>query len=826
MRVRKYWSISVCLSVLLLLGSVIFLCICFYRNKHVPVLAETKSLKPFAKVLFITSSENSFSSTLEEKGIRSYFSKKNINVDVERYAKDHYNEIQVDSFFLGRMKYLEEKNGYNAVVVSGENACRLVRKRYSKVWNGIPVFFFECGSNYTAKQLYEEKNFFSFQEDMFIDDTVAAARKLFPMAANFFAIYDRTDAGNECWNAFCQNAPKYPDIKFNGHNTSLHTREESAEILRNLEEDTVVFYIGASTDSSMNVYSIDEQASFILSNTKYPVFSRNSDGLGQGMIGGNMLNYESAGEQVASVVARVLLGEDIKSIPMGKLAKGKFCFDYNAAKKFGLNSNRFPYNSTIINFNTNRFYRTTGFLLGICGLVFSLVDIIIILCFTAISEKKNSRELRNSYAKMEYMVGHDFLTKLPNRIKAKETFDKMVANRKDFSVILLDVDNFKAINDNYSHACGDEVLRTIATRMFPLMTSGSFFVARFGGDEFIVIYTNGTLEEESDDYNRLKKVFDEPVCHEGKKIQVNASFGVVNSDSADPTLRTMDDMLADADLALYEAKKRGKNKIVYFCDDMKENLKNVNFISKQLEDAIENDGISVVYQPQIDVETGKIHGYEALMRLRNIKISPAEFIPVAEETGLISKIDRILTEKVVQQLAEWRRHGIPLYRVSINYSYGQISDKRYVDFLAGLLHQYDIDPSLIGIEITESLFASDKEQIMTLLYSFKEKGIALALDDFGTGYSSLSYLTFLPVNVVKIDKSIVDNYLDGKRDKFIKNIVRLVHSLEMKLTVEGVEHEWQNEKLKTFHCDYIQGYFYSKPISGTEVEEWINRRSA
>lgn len=823
MRVRKYWSVSVCLSVLLLLCSVIFLCICFYRNKHIPVLAETKSMNPFAKVLFITSSENSFSATLEEKGIRSYFSKKNINVDVERYAKDYYNEIQVDSFFLGRMKYLEEKNRYNAVIVSGENACRLVQKRYSKVWNGIPVFYFQCGSNYTAKKLYGEKNFFSFQENMFIDDTVDVARKLFPMAKNFFAIYDKTDAGYENWKAFCDAAPKYPGIKFNGHNTSFYTREETARILHELNEDTVIFYIGASSDSSMNIYSIDEQTSFILNNTNHPVFSRNSDGLGHGMIGGNMLNYESAGEQVAAVVARVLLGEDINSIPMGKLEKGKFCFDYNAAKRFGIKSNRLPYNSTIINFNINRFYRTKGFLLGIFGLIFSLVDIIIILFFMAVSENKKTRELRNSYEKMEYMVGHDFLTKLPNRIKAKETFDKMIASRKAFSVILLDVDNFKAINDNYSHACGDEVLRTIATRMFPLMTSGSFFAARFGGDEFMVIYTDGILEEEGDDYYRLKKVFEDPVCHDGKKIQVNASFGVVNSDA---TFRTLDDMLSDADLALYEAKKRGKNKIVYFCENMKENLKKVSYISKLLEDAIENDGINVVYQPQVDAETGEIHGYEALMRLRNMKISPAEFIPVAEETGLISKIDRILTEKVVRQLAEWREHGIPLYRVSINYSYGQISDKKYVDFLDGLLNQYGIEPSLIGIEITESLFASDKDQILALLHSFKEKGIALALDDFGTGYSSLSYLTFLPVNVVKIDKSIVDNYLGGERDKFIKNIVRLVHSLEMKLTVEGVEHEWQNEKLKNYHCDYIQGYYYSKPISGMEVEEWVSRRIA
>ena len=152
-----------------------------------------------------------------------------------------------------------------------------------------------------------------------------------------------------------------------------------------------------------------------------------------------------------------------------------------------------------------------------------------------------------------------------------------------------------------------------------------------------------------------------------------------------------------------------------------------------------------------------------------------------------------------------------------------MSRKEIVDFLEELLKRYNIPPELICIEITESLFISNKEAVSKLLNEFVKRGISLALDDFGTGYSSLSYLTFLPINVVKIDKSLVDNYLSNEKGDFIKNIVRLVHSLAMKLTVEGVEHQWQNEKLKTFHCDYIQGYYYSKPISGAEIEDF-NRK--
>lgn len=824
MKSRKLFTLSAVSAVILLICSVILLCVCFYRNRHISILAETKSLNPFARVLFVTSTENSFSATLEERGIRNFFSEKNINVNVERYAKDSFTENYADTYILERMRYLEEKNRYDAVIVSGPDACQLVKKRYSKIWkNKIPVFYFDCGSNFEARSLYDFDDFYSFQEDVFINETVDVAVKLFPESRNFFAIYDRSVSGHENWVSFISCAGKYPDIKFDSLNTSFYSRENAGKIIEELPADTVVFFLGASTDVLGKSYAVDEQVEFLLSHTKLPVFSRNADGMGHGMIGGSMLNYESAGEQVAACVLKVLEGQKLSELPIGKLGKGKFCFDYLAAKKRGLQPHLFPEDSIIINFGGEKFFRHTGIFLGSLGVAVSLFCLLVILCLIAMMENRNAKALIASYSQMEYMVGHDFLTRLPNRMKAREMFDKMNVSGKPFSVILFDVDNFKNINDTYSHACGDEVLKTISARLLPIMTDGSFFAARFGGDEFFVLYTDGHLDESSDECQKLISIFSKPVSFEGKKINVNASFGVCNSMETD---NVFDEMLSNSDLALYEAKRQGKNKIIFFCDKMKEDLKNANYISKVLEDAIKNNGIDVVYQPQMDAESGKIHGYEALMRLKNIQISPAEFIPVAEETGLISVIDRILTEKVVQQLSLWREHGIPLYKVSINYSYGQIHDTKYVDFLNGLLRQYKIDPSLIGIEITESLFASDKEQIMELLNSFKKIGITLALDDFGTGYSSLSYLTFLPVNVVKIDKSLVDNYLDGNRDIFIKNIVRLVHSLEMKITVEGIEHQWQSDKVKNYHCDYIQGYLYSKPINGEEIEKWMKERIA
>lgn len=456
---------------------------------------------------------------------------------------------------------------------------------------------------------------------------------------------------------------------------------------------------------------------------------------------------------------------------------------------------------------------------GLIHVIVSLLGLFIIFAVMAVYEFKKTRELETSHAKLEYLVEHDYLTKLPNRFKFRTMFEKISDSGKDFALILFDIDDFKNINDNNSHTCGDEVLRVISTRLLFLMVNGVFFASRFGGDEFLVLYTSGHLGEDSEDLAKIKKIFDTPVIFENKKINVQSSMGIVNSV---PEEKSLDKMISNADIAMYEAKKTGKNKIVFFTNEMKSPFTRTNVIKKILEDAIKNDGINVVYQPQINVETGKIHGYEALMRLKDNILFPSEFIPVAEESGLIIKIDRILTEKVIQQMAQWRDHGIPLFKVSINYSYAQIEDETYVDFVDGLLKQYKIEPKYIGIEVTESLFAGgNKERAMKLFNSFVERGITLALDDFGTGYSSLSYLTYLPVCVVKIDKTLVDNYLDSEKDGFIKNIVRLVHSLKMKLTVEGVEQRWQQEKLKDFKCDYIQGYYYSKPITGNEIEAFV-----
>ncbi|MBO4404844.1 MAG: EAL domain-containing protein [Treponema sp.] len=454
----------------------------------------------------------------------------------------------------------------------------------------------------------------------------------------------------------------------------------------------------------------------------------------------------------------------------------------------------------------------------ILALLFISLAVLLTTVFFGVSEeKRRDFSLKDTQKEILFRAEHDFLTKLPNRHSARVLLSKLISAKKEFAVLLLDIDGFKNFNDFYTHACGDAILRTISNRLSNLMIEPEIFASRFGGDEFLIIWKAGNLSEDSAFIGRIKSVFETPVLFEKKSFTVNSSIGITNST---PEITSADDIISNADIALFEAKKQGNSTCLFYNEDMKKTKQDSNDIKRLLEDACENDGFDVLYQPQINVQSGEIYGYEALVRLKNTDLSPSVFIPIAEECGLISKIDRTVTRKVIEQLAIWREHGVALKRVSINYSYAQISDEDYPSYIRELLEQYRVDSSLIGIEITESLFIKNKSQAKEVFDEFASIGVTLSLDDFGTGYSSLSYLTYLPVETVKIDKSLIDNYLSGKNDSFIKNIAHLIHSLDMKLTVEGVEYHWQFEKLKGFNCDYIQGYFFSKPITADEVETW------
>lgn len=435
------------------------------------------------------------------------------------------------------------------------------------------------------------------------------------------------------------------------------------------------------------------------------------------------------------------------------------------------------------------------------------------------SEEELTAQLEEIEAQKEYinfLAYHDALTGLPNRRSFIELLNDRINSGCVGAVILLDIDDFKGINDTRGHAFGDRVLESIAARLQTIGGS-KLFVSRFGGDEFLVL-----LECDSN-HDELKHSLDD-ICRQFESkfkiddldVEISFSMGIslFPHDSSD-----VNKLIMKADIAMYSVKATGKNGYKLFDKTMLDwQIKKTN-IEAILREAIDADGFLVVYQPQVDVKSGRIRSYEALLRLKEHNISPNVFIDIAEKNGTIIKIGRIVTKKVIEQIAAWQEMGLEPKPVAINFSAFQLHDNGYFDYINSLLQEYKINSSSIEIEITENIFMENQQITMAFLAQLKNLGIRIAIDDFGTGYSSLNYLTFLPVDIIKLDRSLNMKFLEIKNIKVMDSLISLVHSLGLTVVAEGIEELEQVQRLSSAGCDFIQGYFFSKPVGAECIPE-------
>ncbi|MGE5676726.1 MAG: EAL domain-containing protein [Pseudomonadota bacterium] len=425
-------------------------------------------------------------------------------------------------------------------------------------------------------------------------------------------------------------------------------------------------------------------------------------------------------------------------------------------------------------------------------------------------------EIEKQRKYINYLAYHDPLTNLPNRRKFIEFLNQALRNNRTGAVIYLDIDNFKRINETMGHVYGDKVLLGIARRLEEMVAQNAF-VSRFSGDEFLImIQSEGDIEGIRKFVAELFNMFGKPILLEGNNIEIAFSIGVsiFPHDSTD-----VDQLIMNADTALYEVKNTGKNGYRFFDMSMTEHLLKKSNIEQRIKEAIENDGFKLLYQPQVSLARGEVSAYEALIRFKDYPLPPAEFIPVAEENGSIIQIGRVVTEKVIEQLGIWQNKGYTLKTVSINFSALQLYDDGYLDFLKAVLSRHGVDAKYIEIEITESIFLDNKQLALEFLLELRRRGIKISIDDFGTGYSSLSYLTFLPLDKIKLDRSLNVKFLEIENLKVMDSLISLAHSLNLEVVAEGIETGEQLERLKAGKCDYVQGYYFSKPIEAEAVEE-------
>jgi diguanylate cyclase (GGDEF)-like protein len=414
---------------------------------------------------------------------------------------------------------------------------------------------------------------------------------------------------------------------------------------------------------------------------------------------------------------------------------------------------------------------------------------------------------------------HDALTAMPNRSLFLERLASWMTRTKQsdsyrFAVLFLDLDNFKVINDSLGHMAGDQLLAALSQRLQACLRPEDF-VARFGGDEFgILLDEVSSVTDAIHVIERVQENLTIPLTVSGQEVVTTVSIGVVLSSC---TYEHPEEMLRDADTALHRAKALGRARYEVFDRTMHISAVTRLNIENALRRALERGELLLHYQPQILLDTGKIIGVEALMRWQHPQhglVSPAEFIPVAEETGLIVPIGEWGLREACRQTKAWSDAGLPKLRVAVNLSARQFKHRDITRMVAQILAETGLDPSSLELELTESDVMEHAEASIATMHELKQLGVQLAIDDFGTGYSSLSYLTRFPIDTLKIDKSFVQHStVDSTDMTIVKAIIAMARHLHVNVIAEGVETEAQRTLLSMHQCDAAQGYLFSRPLS-------------
>jgi diguanylate cyclase (GGDEF)-like protein/PAS domain S-box-containing protein len=439
-------------------------------------------------------------------------------------------------------------------------------------------------------------------------------------------------------------------------------------------------------------------------------------------------------------------------------------------------------------------------------------------------------ELKQAYDQLEHMAFYDTLTGLANRRLFRNRLEHMLNNiqrtHNSVALILIDVDHFKNVNDSMGHDSGDTLLTVIAERLKQCVRFTDT-VARLGGDEFAVILPNvpdmltvSTIAE------KILQGLSKPTLIDDEEVTVSASLGI---SVAPEDTNEAEVLIKNADMALYRAKDDGRNNFKFFTVEMNILLiAHLNLV-QQLRHAIDQQSFLLHFQPQIDLNSGQLVGFEALVRWQHAErglVSPLEFIPVAEETGLIIPLGRWILRAACQQMRALCDAKLVGNRtvMTVNLSLKQFEDTQLVRFIGEVLVECGLRPAQLELELTESMLMENLEKTLETLQNIKALGIGLSIDDFGTGYSSLSYLKRLPVNVIKVDRSFVMD-IPGDTDdmEITAAVIAMAHKLRYKVVAEGIETEAQHRFLRESGCDYGQGYYFSKPLYPAELVEFCGR---
>jgi diguanylate cyclase (GGDEF)-like protein/PAS domain S-box-containing protein len=431
---------------------------------------------------------------------------------------------------------------------------------------------------------------------------------------------------------------------------------------------------------------------------------------------------------------------------------------------------------------------------------------------------KDITERKKREEKMNYIAYHDPLTGLPNRHLLNDYFDKIFCIKKKdkIAVMFIDLDRFKMVNDSMGHSYGDLLLQQTANRLRESVPNHTM-ISRHGGDEFIILLEDMNQQEITHTAQHIVNLFSDPFILNDSEVYTSPSIGI----SVYPTDgEDVETLIKHADTAMYLAKERGKNNYQFYSSELNKIISRKIELENGLRKALDRKELVLNYQPQVNIDTGHILGVEALLRWYHPQygsVSPMEFIPVAEETGLIIPIGKWVLRTACKQIKEWQGAGLPINKVAVNVSARQFQHKHFVESVIEVLKETQLDPNCLELEITESMVQNIRE-LSHKLHELKNIGIKISIDDFGTGYSSLSVLKNLPIDNLKIDRSFIQDISShSKEASIVKTIIDMGLNLGLNIIAEGIENTEEVAFLKQNLCHAGQGYFFSKPLCPAEL---------
>jgi len=731
---------------------------------------------------------------------------------------------------------------------------------YRKIYfDNAPIAFSGIIEHTALDIIGDENNITGVYENMSHSGALDLMSQLMPKLDKIIVIHDLSESGLRTYEAFINDYDKHP-LKGNTivEDWSSFSFDTLLEKVKQIEPDAAVMMISYNVSSDGFIEKPEIFGERLSAASSAPIFTIDEFLLNHGIVGGTFLSGVMQGEALANLGIQILQGTVPDQIPHVKEATVYSAVDENQLIRYNLNKASLSKDILILNPHFSFLQTYKNMVIGTLLVILTLILFIILMYVNIQKRKKSENEIRIQKSSLqelneqlltseeelraqndtlqdyqehlEYIAKHDALTNLPNRAYLEEHLSSLLIQTsveiaEPIAVVFIDLDNFKFINNTYGHHFGDHVLRIVSERLEEL--NFNHFTARLGGDEFIMVVKNLNSENGliENIFNHIKYAFSLPLIVGKEIITISASIGY--SLFPDDGL-TSEELIMQADLSMFNAKKTGKSKYMHYEKSMSDVIENDHILISHIKNAYENKEFTLHYQPQINAKTDQIIGFEALLRWNSKEfgyIPPSRIIPLAESTGLIIPIGFCIMEQSMLFAIEMKKRLPHTFKVSINISVVQLLENDFEEALFERLNQYNLEPQYIQLEITESVLIETSGTMILKLNSIRDRGVSISLDDFGTGFSSLTYLQKLPINEIKIDKSFIDEMLvNSKPAKLVNTILYLASELNLNVIAEGVETKEQQDYLLSRGCTIMQGYYNSKPLPDEEVILFCEKR--